>query len=350
MDINTKDLKKNAFRVTKVRGVTSSRIRVPGGLLKAEYLGKIQEIAETYGNGTVNLTSRQGFEIPGIPFEKIPEVNQALQDIIDGTGVNQTGRKRGEGYPAAGTRNVSACVGNRVCPYACYDTTALAQKIEKVIFPDDLHVKIVLTGCPNDCQKVRMGDIGIMGMTEPQLDPERCISCGACIKACRSKSVDALTKVHFRPERDSYKCIGCGECINACPNLAWTRSDKKYFRITLLGRTGKKNPRMGVDFIKWADEDSVIQIIKNTYEYVRHYINPDSPGGKEHIGYIVDRTGTEEYLRWALKDVHLPEIAEVYTPLNWNGIEYAHNKYFGNQKYHADGTIVTDFSKQDPKK
>ncbi len=126
MDMNTKALKKNAFRVTKVRNVTSSRIRVPGGLLKAEYLGKIQAIAEKYGNGTVNLTARQGFEIPGIPFEKIPEVNQALQEIIEGTGINQDGKAPGEGYPASGTRNVSACVGSRVCPYACYDTTALA--------------------------------------------------------------------------------------------------------------------------------------------------------------------------------------------------------------------------------
>ena len=29
MDINTKILKKNAFRVTKERGMTASRIRVP---------------------------------------------------------------------------------------------------------------------------------------------------------------------------------------------------------------------------------------------------------------------------------------------------------------------------------
>ncbi|MGV2644505.1 sulfite reductase subunit C, partial [Clostridium perfringens] len=43
MDINTKKLKKNAFRVTKRRGLTASRIRVPGGFLKAEYLGLIQE-------------------------------------------------------------------------------------------------------------------------------------------------------------------------------------------------------------------------------------------------------------------------------------------------------------------
>ncbi|MEE3419636.1 MAG: sulfite reductase subunit C [Lachnospiraceae bacterium] len=344
MDMNVKELKKNAFRQTKVRNVTSSRIRVPGGLLKAEYLGKIQEIAEKYGNGTVNLTSRQGFEIPGIPFEKIPEVNAALQEIIDGTGINQDGKERGEGYPASGTRNVAACVGNRVCPYACYDTTAFAQRIEKVIFPNDLHVKIVLTGCPNDCQKVRMADIGIMGMTEPQFDPNRCVSCGACEKRCKSKSVAAITMDKFRPVRDSIKCIGCGECVNACPNFAWTRSRQKYYRVTLMGRTGKKNPRMGVDFIKWADEESIIQMIKNMYAFTEHYINPNSPGGKEHVGYIVDRVGTEEFLKWLMKDVHLPAIAEVYTPLNWGGVEYAHNQYFGNNRYNPDGSIVTDFS------
>ena len=38
MDINTKKLKKNAFRVTKVRNKTASRIRVPGGHLEAKYL------------------------------------------------------------------------------------------------------------------------------------------------------------------------------------------------------------------------------------------------------------------------------------------------------------------------
>ena len=53
MDINTKKLKKNAFRITKERGITASRVRVPGGHLDAELLGKIQEISEKYGNGKV---------------------------------------------------------------------------------------------------------------------------------------------------------------------------------------------------------------------------------------------------------------------------------------------------------
>ena len=319
MDINTKALKKNAFRVTKGRGLTPSRIRVPGGHLDAKYLSQIQRIAENYGNGTVHITSRQGFEIPGIPFEKMPEVNAALQDLIDGLEINQA--EQGAGYPASGTRNITACVGNRVCPFACYDTTAFAQRIEKAVFPNDLHFKIALTGCPNDCAKVRMHDFGIMGMTQPQLDPDRCVSCGACVKACKKKSVEALKPVNFRPQRDERRCIGCGECVLACPNAAWTRSDKKYYRLTLLGRTGKKNPRLGEDFIKWVDEDSIIKIILNTYDYVKEYIDPNAPGGKEHIGYIVDRTGFEEFKRWALRDVKLPEIAEVMTPMYWKGVK-----------------------------
>ena len=320
MDTNTKNLKKNAFRVTKKRGLTASRVRVPGGHLEAKYLGEIQKIAEEFGNGTVHITSRQGFEIPDIPFERMDEVNAALQNLIEGLEINQ--EEENAGYPAAGTRNVTACIGNRVCPFACYDTTAFAKRIEKAVFPNDLHFKIALTGCPNDCGKVRMHDFGIMGMTEPQFDPSRCISCGACVKNCEKRAANALKLVNFRPERDAQKCIGCGECILKCPNHAWSRSEKKYYRLTLLGRTGKKNPRLGEDFIKWADEESIIKIILNTYDYVKEYIDPEAPGGKEHIGYIVDRTGVEEFLRWALKDVHLPEKAEVYKPLYWKGVKY----------------------------
>lgn len=320
MDVNTKLLKKNAFRVTRERGMTASRIRVPGGHLEAKYLALIQKIAEIYGNGTVHITSRQGFELPGIRLEDMPKVNELLQPVITGLGINQ--EEAGKGYPASGTRNVTACIGNRVCPYACYDTTAFAQRIEQAIYPNDLHFKIALTGCPNDCAKVRMHDFGIMGMTEPHWEADRCVSCEACVKYCKKKSVGALSLENFRPRRNAEQCIGCGECVINCPTRAWTRSSEKYYRLTLLGRSGKKNPRLGEDFIKWADEDSIVKIILNTYDYVEHYINRTAPGGKEHIGYIVDRTGFEEFKKWALRDVRLPNLAEVYAPLYWNGIRY----------------------------
>ncbi|MGN0025757.1 MAG: sulfite reductase subunit C [Clostridium sp.] len=320
MDINTKKLKKNAFRVTKRRGITASRIRVPGGFLKAEYLGLIQEIADKYGDGTVHITTRQGFEIPGIHMEDIAEVNILLQPIIEGLEINQ--EVPGKGYTAAGTRNVSACIGNKVCPFANYNTTNFAKKIEKAIFPNDLHFKIALTGCSNDCIKARMHDFGIIGMTEPQFDKDKCVSCGACVRACKKKSTEALHAENYRPVRDHSKCIGCGECVINCPTGAWTRSKEKYYRLAIMGRTGKKNPRLAEDFIVWVDEESIIKIILNTYKYVEEYIDKNAPGGKEHIGYIVDRTGFMEYKKWALEGVKLSDKAVVKNNIYWSGIRY----------------------------
>ena len=215
MDMNTKKLKKNAFRVTKVRGITASRVRVPGGLIKAEYLGKIQEIAEQYGNGQVHITIRQGFEILGIKFEDVDKVNEMLQPLIEGLEINQ--EVPGKGYTSAGTRNISACIGNKVCPFANYNTTNFAKEIENAIFPNDLHFKVGLTGCQNDCIKARMQDFGIIGMTMPQYDPNRCVSCGACVQGCKTRSVGCLSSKNYRVERQADKCVGCGVCINACP-------------------------------------------------------------------------------------------------------------------------------------
>ena len=138
-----------------------------------------------------------------------------------------------------------------------------------------------------------------------------------CLYVCPTGAADTENSII-----DREKCIGCGECVIQCPTRAWVRSEKKYYRLTLLGRTGKKNPRLGEDFIKWADEESILKIITNTYDYVREYIDLSAPGGKEHIGYIVDRTGFEEFKKWALRDVKLPEIAEVSERIYWGGVKY----------------------------
>lgn len=320
MDINTKKLKKNAFRVTKERGITASRIRVPGGALKSEHLLQLYEIANTYGNGMLHITTRQGFEIPGIKFADIPKVKELLQPLIEGLEINQ--EIPGQGYTAAGTRNVSACIGNMVCPYANYETTGFAKRIEQGIFPNDLHFKIALTGCPNDCIKSRMHDFGIIGMTWPQYESNRCISCGACVRMCQKKATGALSFVNYKVERDHAKCIGCGECVMNCPTSAWTRSQKKYYRLAIMGRTGKKNPRLGEDFIIWVDEVSIIKIIQNTYRYVNEYIDRRAPGGKEHIGYIVDRTGFMEFKKWVLQGVELEDEAILKENIYWSGIHY----------------------------
>ena len=322
MDINVKKLKKKAFRVSKVRGETASRVRMPGGYIDAESMKRISEIADKYGNGSIFITNRQGVEIPGIKITDMDAVNKEIQLIIDHEGTNQ--EKRDTGYAASGTRNVVACPGKRLCPFGNYDTTEFARKMEKQIFPNNLHFKVAFTGCSNDCAKVRMNDFGIMGMTEPQYNPDRCVTCEACVKGCKQKSVEALRVVNGKIERNTEKCIGCGVCITVCPTRAWTRSKEKYYRLVLLGRTGKKNPRLAEDFIKWVDEDSILKIVKNAYAYVERYIDTNAPDGKEHVGYIVDRTGFEEFYKWIMEGVTLGPKAEVAKTMYWGGKHYDH--------------------------
>ena len=259
-------------------------------------------------------------EIPGIKIEDMDAVNKELQLIIDESGVNQ--EEFEGGYPAAGTRNVVACPGKRLCPFGCYDTTEFAQKMDKLIFPNNLHMKVAFTGCSNDCGKVRMDDFGIIGMTEPQYDPNRCVGCEQCVKYCKIRSTGALQLVNGKVVRDPNLCVGCGVCVYYCPTRAWTRSKEHYFRVVIMGRTGKKNPRLAEDFIRWADEESILKIVKNCYAYVEEYIDKNALEGKEHVGYIVDRTGYEEFLKYVMEGVQLPEKAEVASRIYWGGKHY----------------------------
>ena len=322
MDLDLKLVKKNAYRVTKVRNKTALRIRVPGGHLDVKHLDLIKEIADKYGNGSVHITIRQGFEIPDIPFEKMGEINEMLAPIIKGMeidyGVSIDDVKAG--YPAAGTRNISACIGNRVCPFANFDTSALAVKIEKAVFPNNHHVKIAVTGCPNDCIKAHLQDYGIIGVCEPEYDYDRCIGCEACVTNCKKRVTGALTMVNGKVKRDERRCIGCGECVLKCPVSAWTRNPQKYYRVVIMGRTGKKNPRLAQTFIEWADEESIIKILQNTYDYVSRYI--DTSLDKEHVGYIVDRTGYPVFKEHILKDVTLNPKAKVAEFIDFSGYKY----------------------------
>ncbi|PAB59849.1 sulfite reductase subunit C [Anaeromicrobium sediminis] len=329
MSINTKQVKKNAYRITKTRGKTALRIRVPGGHLEVKHFDIIKKVADEYGNGTVHITTRQGFELPDIDFDKIPEVNKMIRPILEGLelaiGVDISDLE--SGYCAAGTRNVSACIGNRVCQFANFDTTDLAKRIEKEIYPNDYHVKIAVTGCPNDCIKAHIQDFGIIGLTEPQYAQERCISCGACVKNCKKRVTNALNFENYSVKRDADRCIGCGECILKCPTGALTRSREKYFRLVIMGRTGKKNPRIARAFLEWVDEETIIKVIKNCYEhYIEKYIDRTLP--KEHVGYIVDRTGYDLFKKEVLRDITLDTKVKVARYIDFGGYMYDRNTMF----------------------
>jgi len=48
-----------------------------------------------------------------------------------------------------------------------------------------------------------------------RIDPEKCIACGKCKKACPAEAVEGERKVKHRILQD--KCVRCGACFEACP-------------------------------------------------------------------------------------------------------------------------------------
>lgn len=313
---NTKKIGKNAFRISKVRNESAIRLRIPGGDLKSKYLTLIGQLADDFGNGTVHLTTRQGFEIPGIKLSELDKIKQAMSEMIyeiekESSVVLEEPQ---QGYPSAGTRNVSACIGDKVCRFANCDAPALAQRIESVIYPNDYHLKVAVTACANDCIKVHMQDIGIVSKVVPEYDSELCIGCEACVDNCKLRVTNALTLDNYKVMRDEQYCLGCGECILKCPMGALFRGQRLY-RILLGGRTGKRNPRLANTFIEDASEEVVLALCKNVYVFIDRNINRKLP--KEHLGYIIDRAGIKTFISEVTNGINMnPEarIVKLHNP------------------------------------
>ncbi len=218
----------NEYRLSKVRGEAMISVRIPGGIMPAHLLAVAQQIAEQYGNGLIHLTTRQKLAMPGIKYRDMDKVNAALEPFIKEIEVETCSIEIADtkvGYQSIGGRNIVACQGNTICQKGNIDCTGLAQRMEKHLYPNPYHLKMVIAGCPNDCAKANMADFGIFGIAKIHFKAERCIGCGACIKACSHHAVDCLTIKHGKAVKEKSKCIGCGECVLACPTLGQQYAD-----------------------------------------------------------------------------------------------------------------------------
>ncbi|MCK8824802.1 sulfite reductase subunit C [Fuchsiella alkaliacetigena] len=316
MEMDQQKVRQNAYRITNQEGKVALRVRVPGGHLKAEYLSILEEIAQDYGNGTLHITSRQGFEIPELDWENIELINKKISPLLKGL-KEELGVKIVDieaGYPAAGTRNIIACIGDRVCRLSHCDATEFAQEIERAIYPDHRNLKVGISGCANDCMKVHLQDFGIIAMIKPLYIEERCIDCDRCVEVCRDRARAALSYQGPNLRLDNQRCIGCGECISECPTGAW-RGEGPYYKLLIMGRTGKKNPRLASTFLKWTTKEVIIQILNNAYQYIDKHI--DSAKSKEYISYIVDRTGYPLFKEELLQNVELNSEAQLTKHINF---------------------------------
>lgn len=154
-------LKGRGFLRNKGTDCFSARVVTVNGTISVAQMRGVADAAETFGNGVVTFTTRQSIEVQGIPFEKTDAFAAAIAAL--GLSVGGTGPR---------VRPVVACKGT-TCPCGLIDTFSLAEKIHRrfyegwhdVVLPGKF--KIGVGGCPNNCVKPNLNDVGIVGRILP---------------------------------------------------------------------------------------------------------------------------------------------------------------------------------------
>jgi len=133
------------------------RIKIPGGLLTAEQLDAMAEIADLYGRGIAHVTTRQDIQIHWVPLDRIIDMYERLlaADITT------------RGACSDSVRNVTGCPYAGVHPDEPFDVAPYVMAIHDYFLFNPLNLtlprkfKIAVEGCPADCAQVPVNDIGL---------------------------------------------------------------------------------------------------------------------------------------------------------------------------------------------
>lgn len=227
-----KRVKGLGFLNNKGTNLFNARVITRNGKITAQQTRVLADAAEKFGNGEVEFTTRLSVELRGIHYDKIEEFCAYIAEA--GLETGGTGPK---------VRPVVSCKGT-TCQYGLYDTFALSEKIHERFYVGYHDVKlphkfkIATGGCPNNCVKPNLNDLGVIGQKLPNFDPEVCRGC----KKCKIESICPMGAAKVNDGKmaiDPNVCIHCGRCDGKCPFGAIKNSTQGY-QIYIGGRWGKK--------------------------------------------------------------------------------------------------------------
>lgn len=240
--------------------VFNVRVITKNGKITATEQHIIAEAAEKFGSGEVTMTSRLTLEIQGVHYADIADLIAYLNEnglITGGTG--------------SLVRPVVSCKGT-TCQYGLIDTFDLSEKIHErfylgyhdVTLPHKF--KIAVGGCPNNCVKPDLNDLGIVGQRIPVLDIEKCRECKKCqvANACPIKSAK-LENGKLFIDTD---CNNCGRCRGKCPFGVIPEYTDGY-KVYIGGRWGKKYAN-GIPLKKvFTSEEEVLDVVERAILFFR---------------------------------------------------------------------------------
>lgn len=256
------------------------RVITRNGKITADEQKKIAEAAERFGSGEVTMTTRLTLEIQGVPYDSIDDLREFLAEA--GLETGGTGSK---------VRPVVSCKGT-TCQYGLIDTFALSQKMHDLYFEGYHDValphkfKIAVGGCPNNCVKPDLNDLGIVGQRVPEIDLSKCRGCKVCQveKGC---PVHVAQMEDGKIRIDSDACNHCGRCVGKCPFGAVNESVSGY-RIYIGGRWGKKVAQGHMLDKIFTSEDEVVEMAERAILFFR-----DEGLSGERFADTIDRLGFE---------------------------------------------------------
>lgn len=275
----------------------NGRVITRNGKITAEESAVIAEAARRYGSGEITMTSRLTLEIQGVPFDNIEPLREFLAQA--GLETGGTGSK---------VRPVVSCKGT-TCQYGLIDTFALSEEIHERFFKGYSGVKlphkfkIAVGGCPNNCVKPDLNDLGIIGQRVPEVNLDKCRGCKVCQieKAC---PVNAASVADGKIVIDESVCNHCGRCLGKCPFKAFEEYTGGY-RIYIGGRWGKKVARGRYLEKVFTDREEVLNIVEKAILLFR-----EQGMTGERFADTVARLGFENVQKQLLADDLLQRKAE----------------------------------------
>ncbi|HIQ98528.1 MAG TPA: 4Fe-4S binding protein [Candidatus Scybalocola faecavium] len=295
---NEKRVKAMGFLSNKGTDNFSARIITVNGKISAEQMECIAEAAKLYGNGTVTFTTRLTVEVQGVPYEKIEEFQQYIAKA--GLVTGGTGSK---------VRPVVSCKGT-TCQYGLIDTFALSEEIHHRFFEGYSSVrlphkfKIAVGGCPNNCVKPDLNDLGIIGQRIPDFDEDSCNGCKKCsIEAVCPMGAAKVTDGVLEINKDI--CNNCGRCVGKCRFDA-IESGQTGYKIYIGGRWGKKVAQGRALTKIFTDKEEALNVIEKAILLFREQ-------GKtgERFSQTVDRLGFENVEKMLLSNDILDRKQEI---------------------------------------
>ena len=241
--------------------VFNVRVITRNGKLTSEEQVKVAEAAEKFGSGEVTMTTRLTLEIQGVNYDNLDALFAFLEEA--GLKTGGTGSK---------VRPVVSCKGT-TCQYGLIDTFALSEKLHELYYVGYHDVslphkfKIAVGGCPNNCVKPDLNDLGIIGQRQPEIDLSKCKGCKNCqVQNICPIKVAELDGGKIRIAPDS--CNHCGRCIGKCPFGAVTESLTGY-KVYIGGRWGKKVAEGRALDRLFATEEEVIDVVERAILFFR---------------------------------------------------------------------------------